>query len=59
MKEQKPKKAQLKLSNVGSMTIIVAKWVRSYLADKFICLQVIKYFKIGKKFIFWKFLLIK
>lgn len=52
--QEKKKKAQLKLSNVGSMITIDAKWVRNYLADKFTCLQIIKYFKIGKKFMFWE-----
>lgn len=51
-------KAQLVLSNGGSIITIDAKWVRSYLANKVICLPALKYFKIGKPFTFWKFLLI-
>lgn len=51
-------KVQLELSNGSSIITIDAKWVRSYLADKVICLLAPKYFKIGKTFTFWKFLLI-
>lgn len=40
--------AQFELSNGGSIIIIDAKWVRSYLAYKVICLPALKYFKIGK-----------
>lgn len=51
-------KAQPELSNGGSIITIDAKWVRNYLANRVICLPALKYFKIGKPFTFWKFLLI-
>lgn len=56
--DEKVIKAQLELSDGGSIITIDAKWARSYLANKVISLPALKYFTIGKPFTFWKFLLI-